>query len=144
MVSYKPGAGFVVCRKFKDGIKFLGLKAPKFIRDAKQGTWDIPKGQKDHGESDWETAQRETIEEAGIFIGQSDCLAGPYTKSALTIYLVKTDSDPKIIPNPTSGIIEHESWAWLSSEELLENCYIWLRPFIEWSISNLSQHVYNN
>jgi len=142
MVSYKPGAGFIVCRKFKDGIKFLGLKAPKFIRDVKKGTWDIPKGQKDPGESDWETAQRETLEEAGLFIIQSDCMAGPFTSSSLTVYLVKTDSDPRINANPTSGIIEHESWEWLSGDELLENCYIWLKPFIEWGISNLTQPQY--
>ena len=40
-MSYKPGAGFVVCRKFKDGIRFLGLKAPDFIRDSKGGIWDL-------------------------------------------------------------------------------------------------------
>ena len=34
VVGYKAGAGFVVCRKFKDGIRYLGLKGPKYLRES--------------------------------------------------------------------------------------------------------------
>ena len=79
IVGYKAGAGFIVCREFKDGIRYLGLKGPKYLRETRLGTWDIPKGQKDPGESDWECAQRETVEEAGIFIIEYDPgLSGPF------------------------------------------------------------------
>ena len=140
VVGYKAGAGFVVCRKFKDGIRYLGLKGPKHLRESRLGIWDIPKGQKDPGESDWECAQRETIEEAGIFIIESDCIAGPFSISSLVVYLVKTEFDPIITPNPVTGIMEHDGWAWLSGEELEKNCYQWLKPFVGWARDNFKSN----
>jgi predicted NUDIX family NTP pyrophosphohydrolase len=132
-MEFKPGAGFVIYRNFKDGIRFLGLKGPEKFRISKQGTWDIPKGQLEPGETSWYCAQRETIEEAGIFVIESDKVAGPHRISSCDIYLVTTSEDPVITANPVTGYFEHEDWAWLTGYELENQCYIWLRPFISWA-----------
>jgi 8-oxo-dGTP pyrophosphatase MutT (NUDIX family) len=133
-----PGAGFVVYRKFNDGIKFLGLKGPKFLRDAKNGIWDLPKGVKEPGESDWDCAVRETLEEAGIFVIESDVKAGPIKISNAVLYLVETTQEPLITANPVSGIMEHEGYCWLEPTTLENESYEWLKPFISWARKELN------
>jgi len=137
-VGYRPGAGFIVFRKFKDGIKFLGLKGPEDIRKSRNGIWDLPKGTKEPGETDFQCAQREAFEEAGIFIINSDVVSGPYEISACSIYLVESSETPKITRNPVSGIYEHEGYAWLSPKKMEDECYTWLKPFIQWARQELS------
>ena len=127
------GAGIIVFRKFKNGVRFLGLKGPKEIRKDRKGIWDFPKGTREKNENIWVCAQRETMEEAGLFFLKSDIVAGPYIHSGCAIYLIETDSDPIISPNPVSGLFEHEGFEWLSIEELQRDCYAWLRPFTLWA-----------
>ena len=131
-MTYKPGAGFLVYRKFKDGIKFLGLKGPKKIRKLRNGIWDFPKGQKELGESDWDCAVREAFEECGIFVIKSDLVYGPLEISKCAIFLIETSHNPTITRNPVSGIFEHEGFKWLNPSEMERDCYDWLRPFVQW------------
>ena len=132
-MAIRPGAGFIIFRKFRNGIKFLGLKAPEELVVANKGIWDIPKGTKEPGESDWDCAVRETLEEAGIVVIPSDLRSDPFEISSCVVYLVETDSDPYVTPNPSSGILEHEYAQWLAPEELEQNTYIWLKPFVSWA-----------
>ena len=83
------GAGFVVFRVFPDGIRFLGLVGPEFHRNRCQGTYDIPKGVIDHGESPLQTAKREAFEEAGYVITDNSIVAGPFRDSYLTIWMAQ-------------------------------------------------------
>tara|TARA_Y100001970_G_C14236041_1_gene861811 strand:+ start:228 stop:638 length:411 start_codon:yes stop_codon:yes gene_type:complete len=133
----KDGAGFIVYRKFEDKILFLGLKGPEFIRKRSKGTWDIPKGIKEPGESDWACAVRECWEEAGIDIDTTDRRSGPLNLSRLTIFLVETHQDPFLQRNPMTGINEHEDYEWLTPGEIEGDCYYWLQPAIIWARTHL-------
>ena len=127
------GAGIIIFRKFKNGVKFLALKGPKEIREQRNGIWDFPKGTREKDEDIWKCAQRETLEEAGLFFLESDVLYGPYIHSGCAMYLIETDSDPTLTPNPVSGLLEHEGWEWLSIDDFHDNCYEWLKPFTVWA-----------
>lgn len=133
------GAGFVIYRYFPDGIKFLGLVGPENQRIRCNGTFDIPKGTIDYGESPFQTAVREAEEEAGYRISTNSILAGPHLSrdGFLSIWLAQVFDDPIIVPNPESGIIEHEGFSWLSPEELLNDCYNYLEPCIEWACGEI-------
>ena len=94
------------------------------------GFYDYPKGVKDKGESPIKTARRECFEECGIKILDREII-GPGTKiGTLMLYPAFTSSDPIIMPNPKSGIIEHSGWEWLDSIDLINNCQLWLREII--------------
>ena len=131
------GAGFIVFRLFPDGIKFLGLIGPEFHRNRCNGTFDVPKGVIDFGETAMQTAVREAYEESGYVVTPNNILAGPFKDGMLTIWLAQVYDDPIIVPNPQSGIIEHEGYSWLSPEELLSNCYNYLRPSVEWACGEI-------
>lgn len=53
-------AGIVTFRRDEGLIRFL------LLRNAKHGTWGVPKGHRESGESEIENALRETREETGI------------------------------------------------------------------------------
>ena len=124
-LSTVPGAGIVVVRQFDDGWRVLGLILGDFI--------DIPKGVIEDGEKPFQAALRETLEESGI--DQLNFAWG--TQSAmvgrLTTYVASTTQDPKIDQNPETGIYEHQGFAWLSWEEMLNDAYPYLRPVIGWA-----------
>ena len=136
MIKIVPGAGFVLYRVFpKDmGLRFLGLIGPSFHQKRCNGVYDIPKGVIDNGEIAYETAIREAKEEAGYTITKKNITAGPYIDSFLTIWMAEVHADPSISANPHTGIVEHEGYFWLKPEDLLENCYDYLRPTIRWAI----------
>ena len=133
-----PGAGFIIYRRFDDKIKFLGLLGPEFHRKRCYGDYDIPKGTIDFGETPLQTAIREAEEEAGYKITPNSVMAGPFKDSYLTIWLAQVYDEPIITPNPHTGIIEHEGYKWLKPEELLGDCYDYLRPTVEWAIRTIS------
>jgi len=128
----KRGAGFLVARVFpKNKVKFLGLVAPEDIRNKKGGTYDIPKGKLKKEESDFDGAVRECEEESGIKISQSNLVGKPIEYKNLTIFLASCDQDPKIQPNPETGIIEHEGFNWLSRDEIVNSCLGYLKPAVK-------------
>ena len=131
------GSGFVLFRFFPDGVRFLGLVGPEFHQKRCSGTYDIPKGVIDAGETPYQTAIREAEEEAGYKITPNSVMAGPFKDSYLTIWLAQVYDEPIITPNPHTGIIEHEGYEWLKPEELLGDCYDYLRPTVEWAIRTI-------
>ena len=132
------GAGFIVFRLFPDGVKFLGLVGPEFHRVRCSGTFDIPKGTIDLGETPIQTAAREAYEESGYEITSNNILSGPFKDGMLTVWLAQVYDDPVITPNPHSGIIEHEGYQWLSPEELLSSCYDYLWPSVNWACGEIA------
>ena len=132
------GAGFVLFRFFPDGIRFLGLVGPLFHRNRCHGTYDIPKGIIDEGETAYQAAIREAKEEAGYHITPNSIISGPFKDQYLTIWLAQVYDDPIITANPQTEIIEHEGFEWLQPEDLLGDCYNYLRPTIEWAINEIS------
>ena len=133
MISYsikqRPGAGFVVVRKFNEKWKILGLKI--------NGKYDIPKGgaeAKDKGDL-FLTAQRECFEECGILIspknlkwGNSRIQIGP-----LTLFVAETSQDPIIRKNSSTGIFEHEKAEWLDWNLDDIEFFGYLKPGIAWA-----------
>lgn len=130
-----PGAGFILYKYFEDGPKVLALIPPREYQEKSKGLYDIPKGKIDPGESPRECAFRESWEEAGIKISNNMILGGPLEIDELHIWIAQVFSDPVIRPNPVTGIIEHDDWQWLPKEEMALNCFGYLKPFIEWSIT---------
>jgi 8-oxo-dGTP pyrophosphatase MutT (NUDIX family) len=142
MRNKMAGSGFIIYRKFDDGIKFLGLVGPDFHRIRCHGTYDIPKGTIDLGETPYQTAVREAKEEAGYDIHESNVFSKYWTNGYLTIWAAKVDSDPVILPNPNNGITEHEGYKWMHPEDLILNCYDYLRPGIKWAIKEIPNFEY--
>ena len=132
-----PGAGFVLFRFFPDGIRLLGLVGPDFHQHRCNGTYDIPKGVIDAGETPYQTAIREASEEAGYKITPNSVISGPFRDSYLTIWLAQVYEDPVITPNPHSGIVEHSGYKWLRPEDLLNDCYDYLRPTVKWACKEI-------
>ena len=133
------GAGIMVM-SFKNGEPYvLGLIGDAKHRKKHGATYDFPKGQIDEGETNWEAAVRETLEESGIRISQSDIVAGPVNDSFLTMWLAEVPwgTTVQIAVNPVTGHLEHDGYEWLSQQEAEQNCYPYLRSFVSWAFSNI-------
>ena len=127
----RQGAGCLIAKVEKDGsFLFLGLIAPIEKRMKSGGVYDLPKGSMKSGESSLECAKRECFEECGISIVESDIIGYPVSSENLTIYPALTNQKVTILPNPDSGIIEHEGYKWCVPTELVRNSLPWLRPTI--------------
>ena len=116
------GAGIIVVRKFNEEWKVLGLWA--------RGGYDIPKGHIEDDDDVFETALRETKEEAGIdklnFVWGHNF----YREDYLFIFLAETNQNAEILINAKSKIYEHEYTEWLAWEQMLEKTYDYLKPAI--------------
>ena len=127
--SKRPGAGFVLVRKFGDEWKPLGLRL--------YGRYDLPKGGVDRADAGnrFVTAQRECEEECGIWVNSTDLVWGSDSVQVghVTIFLAVTDQNPVIKENPKSGIIEHHSADWLEWDALEEKVYGYLGPAVVWA-----------
>lgn len=117
MCLQNRACGFVIFRRIHDSIEYLLMQT-----SYNQHHWTPPKGHVDPGESDFETALRETTEEAG------------FVKSDLNIFenaKVQLQYDvngiPKIVIywlaeliNPDKPVImssEHQAYKWLGLQE---------------------------
>ena len=133
------GSGFVIYRRFADGIKFLGLLGPDFQRDRCNGDYDIPKGTIDLGETPYQTADREAEEEAGYRITPNMVMGGPWKSGLLTIWMAEVYTDPVLIPNPHTGIVEHEGWQWMDPHDIQATCYDYLKPCLKWAAEEIKK-----
>ncbi len=131
------GAGFLLGKIFPNGeIKFLGLIAPVEKRIKRNGIYDIPKGKINPGETILDCAKRECKEESGIFIDDNQIIGHPYVDNGLWIYSAIISQEPCISPNPTTGIIEHEGYKWLTKDEILMFSLDYLRNLISNSLKH--------
>lgn len=118
------GAGIVVVRKFKNW-KYLGLWA--------YGGFDIPKGHVESGDDIFETATRETKEEAGIDELNFNWGREYIRIDNLFVYIASTEQDFNINFNKEENIFEHEFAKWLNYDEMYKKTYDYLRPAINWA-----------
>ena len=131
------GAGIIILREFDGRKKLLGLVGPKILQKKHFGKFDIPKGCVDPGETFIECAQRECREEVGYTTDDYQILFGPWSGKRLKLWLACTKKDPVIQINPKINAPEHLGFHWLDPEELLANCYTFLKPGLQWAVDKL-------
>ena len=51
----------------------------------------------------------------------------------MKIWIGFTSKDPVIEPNPHTGEVEHLGYEWLDSDEIINNCLDYLRPYLIWA-----------
>ena len=129
-INHITAAGFVIVRIFDDGVKFLAL--------ASNRGFDIPKGRIEHNEDPYSCAIRETFEESGVFRIELPIGREFIHISTMHIYLGITDQDPKILPNPITGVLEHDDAIWVSFDEMESSCISFLIPAIRWAKNRLN------
>ena len=129
------GAGIILMAMDDETPKILGLIGDTKHRRKHSATYDLPKGTRDPGESLKDCAIRETFEETGINIHESEFIDGPYRTSFLHMWLAEIDIREKIIisQNPETGKFEHDGYDWLTKDEAMKLTYPYLRPFVEWA-----------
>ena len=93
-------AGIIVIRYFNDEPKILCLMD--------DGSFDLPKGKVDPGETIIDAAIRETEEESGITLLNFKWGLKNIQVGNITMFIATTDEDPEIIANPETGEFEHE------------------------------------
>ena len=133
-------AGIILFRNENNHPIFLGLKAlPKFRRKNK-GTYDIPKGRIDPGETPREAAFRECKEESGVT--PIRLIAGPFIDGPMVVWLGETDETEIVIAeNPETGETEHESYKWLKPQEIKNNCLNYLKPSLDWAEKSVWEYL---
>ena len=127
-----PGAGIVVVKNIDGRYKVLGLWA--------HGGYDIPKGHVEKSEDFFETAMRETEEEASITELYFNWGKDFKVFDRLKVYLAETPQKGRIVRNKQSGILEHEHLEWLEWDEMLEKTYDYLKPAITWARKKITQN----
>tara|TARA_B100000900_G_scaffold412640_1_gene434860 strand:- start:2037 stop:2459 length:423 start_codon:yes stop_codon:yes gene_type:complete len=125
-------AGIIIFRNENNHPVILGLKAlPKFRRRS-NGTYDIPKGRIDPGETAFQAAERECFEESGLL--PERIVAGPFIDGPMVVWLGQTDEDVVVISeNPETGEKEHEGYAWLKPEQIKKDCLDYLKTSLTWA-----------
>ncbi len=105
---------------------------------AKQDVWGFPKGHTEEGESDFDTAARETFEETGIDVyvlpqrvGSAEVNVGHERKTVhifLAYPVVGMKDLEKTVPNPTDGENYKVEWFPISA---LPACHQYQRPMFD-------------
>ena len=97
----------------------------------REGKFDLPKGKEDDKDRNpFQTAQRETWEECGIWVKPND-VTDFFTLTKLTLFVIEwRGQKPTITPNPETGEIEHQGWEWVTPEVFMSNCLGYLKPYV--------------
>ena len=123
-------SGIIVFRNNFNHPEILGLVALPKVRKRTNGTYDIPKGSIDIGESPLVAAKRECFEESGLRPKLISNIPIEYGPMQLWIGEVDSDSEIIIASNPHSGEVEHEGYEWLTIKKAKKHCLNYLKPFI--------------
>ena len=125
-------AGIIVYRNVNNHPQFLGLVALKKDRKRKGGTYDIPKGQIEKGETVLAAALRECFEESGL---TPKIKGEPFISGKITVWLGEISADNKVVieKNPETGYLEHEDYKWIDPSKMKRNCLSYLRPHLVWA-----------
>ena len=102
----------------------------------KNGGYDIAKGHVEDGDGYFETAIREVFEEANIDKINFCYGYNYYTADYLRIFLATTEQDVLIKENK-DGFKEHDSYDWLTLEQMQKYTYHYLKPAIKWAKKEL-------
>lgn len=117
---------------------------PLFLLLRSRNFWDFPKGRKEEGETDIETAKRETMEEADIkpenlsFKWGKDYIeTEPYRKKKDKIgryFVAETfQSQVSLLVNPELGRPEHEAYKWMTYDEAKKALNERLGKVLDWA-----------
>ena len=134
------GAGIIIAAYEGKEPRILGLIGTEKDRKKQQGLiYDLPKGTEEPGERKFACAIRETFEETGISIHPSEVIEGPHKTSYLHMWLAIVDINETIVieRNPTTGLLEHEGYAWLTIDEAEALVFPYLTTFIQWAKQHL-------
>lgn len=129
-MRYKDGAGVIVVRNYEDDLEVLLLLNH-------DGTWDLPKGGMEPGESPFDCAVRETFEETSIDDLEFSWGTQPIVSDNLNFYIARSEKDPVIRLNPVYGIYEHVVGVWVDPTNAIDLLPDFLKPFMAAAISRL-------
>ena len=125
-------AGAVIVRGSAPEVRFLLLRAFNH--------WDFPKGMVEAGETPFEAALREIVEETTLAAldfdwGHEFVETGPYSRGKVArYYLARSEkADVNLPVNPELGRPEHSEFRWVSYEEALLLASPRLRPVVHWA-----------
>lgn len=93
------------------------------------GRFDLPKGAIEKNERPIDAAFREAEEEAGI--NRFDCeliVEKPGVFDNIQFYYVLWEGELKIVPNPKTGIVEHDDIRWMSWRKAIVKAPQFLKP----------------
>lgn len=132
----RKAAGIVV-------IKPMGRRMKMLVLKTHDGKLDIPKGCMEEGETHFESAVRECVEESGL----SDLEFAWGTESfrvggTTTLFVAKTASIPVITPNPVTDRLEHVGYSWvdvMTAPSLFEGH--WLEPAVAWACAVVTREA---
>ncbi|QSR86310.1 NUDIX domain-containing protein [Candidatus Methylacidiphilum infernorum] len=137
MKKITRSAGLVVYKEINNQPFYLILRAYR--------NWDFPKGTVQNGETDLETALRETREETNL--QKVEFPFGPiskdteiYSKGKIGKFFIAQlkEGEPTLLPSPELGKPEHHEWRWASYEEAKKLLPSYLIPILEWAHSLIS------
>lgn len=120
----KPGAGFFVITPGLDRV--LVLECHDYL--------DVTKGCSNRGESPLQTAFRETYEEAGIRLTESDMITDEsFRVGNLIMFLAISGKKPVVKPNPKTGRYEHDGAMYVPWRVLEANCEEFMIGAVKWA-----------
>jgi bis(5'-nucleosidyl)-tetraphosphatase len=124
--------GIVVVKKFGNKWRPLSLIVGSKL--------DIPKGKIEEGENTLEAAIRETFEESGIY--DLNFLWGKesFRVKNMVVYLASTTQEAKILPNPVTGRMEHDSWKWMDWDDMISRSSPKIAHSLAWAKRKIQQN----
>jgi 8-oxo-dGTP pyrophosphatase MutT (NUDIX family) len=111
------------------GVVVVSRDLRKVLTLWKGSKMDLPKGAIERGESTIAAAFREASEEIGLNRSECELISDvPYIFENIAFYYVFWDGTPRINANPTSGIVEHDKFMWMTWRKAIDSSPEFLKP----------------
>ncbi|CAN5182038.1 hypothetical protein BH24PSE2_BH24PSE2_09680 [soil metagenome] len=115
-------------------------KGPRYLLLRAFNHWDFPKGLVEQGETPFEAAIREVVEETTLddldfAWGNSFIETGPYSRGKTARYYLARTGTKKIDlpPNPLTGRSEHVEYRWTDYRSARRLASPRLKPVVDWA-----------
>ncbi len=86
----------------------------------KPGTWNLPGGHVDPGETPYQAAIRECDEEAGLRVSNVKAISQYPEEDFVIFAFTGIANTNNVVLRPTHGIMENDTWEWVSEQQLGE------------------------